>query len=229
MSKILLALLIVFVCSISLEAQDSISRNAMAISAGSSIPYSDFAARTFTPRAGFAKAGANLDFEIIRYGRRGIFGMYADLGLANIFFDEKSYISEYERILNHEGVTSVTTGSYQFLTLHGGFLVRLVEFLDTRIILQTAIGYTLCRHPYLSAANSYWGNINTVNSDLDVQISSSAGIRVERTLNERTGIIISYGLFACKPDFSDSMSFMDYTFYLPVRYQNINIGLTRNF
>jgi hypothetical protein len=196
---------------------------------GPSIPYAEFANKTFTSRAGFAKAGANLDLDITRYGRRGIFGIYAELGLANIFFDEKSYIAEYERILNIEGTTTASTGSYQFLTVHGGFLIRFAEFLDTRIIMQAGIGYSLCRHPELAVTNSYWGEINTVNSDLDLQIGSSASIKLERSLNEETGIHLSYSLFACLPDFRDTESFREYTFYLPVRYQGINIGLTRYF
>jgi hypothetical protein len=216
-------------CLIPVQAQEPVNRNALSISAGPSIPYAEFANKTFTNRAGFAKAGANLNLDIIRYGRRGIFGVYADLKLANLFFDENSYIAEYERILNNEGTTTANTGSYQFLTVHGGFLIRFSEFLDTRIILQTGIGYSLCRHPYLTVTNSYWGNINTVNSDLDIQIGSSATIKVERTLNDKTGIHLSYSLFACKPNFRDTESFRDYIYYVPVRYQDINIGLTRYF
>ena len=225
--KTLLAVVLASTCFFTLHAQEPVIRNALSISAGPSIPYAEFASRSFTQGAGFAKAGANLDLDFIRYGRRGIFGMYAELGFTNTFFDEKSYIAEYERILNNEGTTTVTTGSYQFLNAHGGFLVRFAEFLNTRIILQAGIGYTLARHPYLSATNSFWGDINTVNSDLDLQISSSASIKVERSLNEGTGIHLSYSLFACKPDFRDREGFRKYTFYLPVRYQSINIGLTR--
>ena len=227
--KFLLAVAFISVCYCPLHAQDPSNRNALSISAGPTLPYAEFANKTFTSMAGFAKGGANLELEIIRYGRRGFFGMYADMGLSNIFFDGKSYIAEYERILNNEGTTTVTAGSYQFLTVHGGFLIRFVDILDTRIILQAGIGYSLCRHPYLSATNSYWGNINIVNSDLDLQIGSSVSIKVEHTLNERTGINLSYSLFACKPDFRDRESFREYRYYLPVRYQNINIGLTRYF
>jgi hypothetical protein len=229
--KTLLAVVLVLAstCFFPLRSQEPVVKNALSSSAGPSIPFSEFASRSFTPRAGFAKAGANLDLDIIRYGRRGIFGIYADLGLANIFFDEKSYIAEYERILNNEGTTTASTGSYQFLTVHGGFLIRFAEFLDTRIIMQAGIGYTLARHPCLSATNSYWGEINRVNSDLDLQIGSSASIKVERVLNEETGVHLAYSLFACKPDFRDTEGFREYTFYLPVRYQSINIGLTRYF
>lgn len=227
--KNLMVVVLASTCFFPMSAQEPVIRNALSISTGPSIPYAEFANKTFTSRAGFAKAGANLDLDIIRYSRRGIFGIYADLGLANIFFDEKSYVAEYERILTNEGAITASTGSYQFLTVHGGFLLRFAAILDTRIILQAGIGYTLARHPNLTVTNSYWGDINTVNSDLDLQIGSSASIRVERALNKETGIHLSYSLFACLPDFRDTENFRDYTFYLPVRYQSINIGLTRYF
>ncbi|MDF1570538.1 MAG: hypothetical protein P1P82_02865 [Bacteroidales bacterium] len=225
----LLLLALVFFCASPVSAQETINRNALSFSAGTAVPFDEFAYSRFTYRAGFAQPGVNLDAKIIHYGKRKIFGIYADAGYAYLFFNEKRYLAEYERIFEDEGTTSVTTGGYHFLKAEAGFLIRTIAIRDTRIILQTGVGYTLCRHPYLSAVNSYWGVVNTVNSDLDLQLTGTAGVRVEHTLDEYTGIHLSYQVFACKPSFMDRESYRAVTFYLPVRIQNINFGLTRYF
>jgi hypothetical protein len=225
----LLVVVMISVCSPPLSAQESINRNALSVSAGAAVPYSDFATSSLTWRSGFAMTGINLDAKVIHYGRKKILGLYADAGYAYLFFNEKRYLAEYERIFEDEGTTSVTTGGYHFLKAEAGFLIRTISILDTRIILQAGVGYTLCRHPYLSAVNSYWGVVNTINSDLDFQLSGTAGIRLEHTIDEYTGIHLSYQLFACKPGFMDRESYRAVTFYLPVRIQHINLGLTRYF
>ncbi len=221
---------IIAAAGLPLKAQESSdNRTAYSISAGATVPYSDFANSTFTWRSGFAKTGINLDATIIRYGRRKIFGVYAGTGYAHLFFNEKRYLAEYERIFADEGTMTVSTGGYHFLKAEAGFLIRTIAILDTRLILQAGLGYTLCRHPNLSAVNSYWGVVNTVNSDLDLQLSGRAGFRVEHTIDEYTGIHLSFHVFGCKPDFRDREGYREHTFYLPVRTQNINLGLTRYF
>lgn len=225
----LLLPVVVSACPSIVSAQDSIRRNAIHYSAGVTIPTADFATNTFTYRAGFANPGVNMDLGIMHYGRRGIFGVYLNAGYTNIFFDRKSYLAEYVKIVGDEGITSVTTGNYQFLMADGGFLLRLFEILDTRIILHAGIGYTFCRHPYLSAENSYWGDLNTVNSDMDFQVFSTAGIGAVHHLDERTGISLSWSFKACKSSFRDTEGFMDHVYYVPVQMQNINIGITRYF
>jgi hypothetical protein len=52
---------------------------------------------------------------------------------------------------------------------------------------------------------------------------------VEHSIDEYTGIHLSFHVFGCKPDFRDRESYRDYTFYLPVRTYNFNLGLTRFF
>ncbi len=226
---ILLTAVLVSACPKSLSAQDSTQRNAFHFSAGAAAPYDEFAASTFTYRAGFALTGINLDGGVIHYGRRKILGVYADAGYAFLPFNEKRYQAEYDRIFEDVGTMSVSTEGYHYLRAEVGFLIRTIAILDTRIILQAGVGYTLFRHPYLSAINTYWGIVNTVNSDLDFQLSGSAGIRLEHALDESAGIYLSYQLFASKPDFSDTESYRDHRFYVPVRTQQINIGFTRYF
>lgn len=226
---LLLAFAMVFTCIEPVSAQEHVKRNAIHFSAGTAVPYDEFALSSFTYRAGFAQTGVNLDGGIIHYGRRKIFGVYADAGYAFLFFNEKRYLSEYERIFADVGTMHVSTEGYHYLRAEVGLLLRTVSILDTRIIFQTGVGYTLFRHPYLSATNTYWGVVNTVNSDLDIQLSGSAGIRLEHTLDENTGICLSYQLFASKPDFMDTDSYRDHHFYLPVSTQHINLGLTRYF
>lgn len=224
-----LLLTLVLCCEAPLIAQETVNRNALSFSAGAAVPFDEFAYNRFTYRAGFAQTGVNLDAKIIHYGKRRIFGIYAEGGYAHLFFNEQRYLAEYERIFEGEGTTSVTTGGYHFLKAEAGMLIRTIAILDTRIILQSGVGYTLCRHPYLSAVNTYWGTVNTVNSDLDLQLSGTAGILVEHTIDEYTGIHLSYQLFSCRPDFRDRESYRENTYFLPVRIQHINIGLTRYF
>ncbi|MDA3822414.1 MAG: hypothetical protein PF450_07390 [Bacteroidales bacterium] len=212
-----------------LPAQETASRNALYINTGATIPYAQFAEKSFGYQTGFALLGVNLDADYIRFGKMGIFGLYANLGYSNVFFAKKRYISEYERILGDEGAMIVTAGSYQFLSGEGGFVIRFAEFKNTRIVFQAGIGYTLCRQPYLSASHSYWGDLNTVNADVDVQLSSGTGIKVDYALNERTGIHFSYSLHACLPGFMDTEGYWEHYYNLPVRYQNINFGITRYF
>lgn len=232
---LLIAPLLVFTCPEPATAQEPgsarehIPRNALHFSAGAAVPYDEFAASTFTYRAGFAQTGINFDGGIIHYGRRKIFGVYADAGYAYLFFNEKRYLSEYERIFEDVGTMRVSTEGYHFLRAEVGLLIRTIAILDTRIIFQSGVGYTLFRHPYLSAINTYWGIVNTVNNDLDIQLSGSAGIRLEHTLDEYTGIYLSYQLFASRPDFMDTESYRDHHFYMPVRTQHINLGITRYF
>jgi hypothetical protein len=226
---LLLLMVMILCCGLSLTAQETVKRNAMSFSAGAAVPFDEFSYSRFTERAGFARTGANLDAKIIRYGKRKIFGFYADARYAYLFFNEKSYLSEYQRIFQDEGTMSVSTEGYHFLGAEAGFMIRTIAILDTRIILQSGVGYTLCRHPFLSAENSFWGTVNTVNSDLDIQLTGTAGILVEHTIDDYTGIHLSYQLSACRPDFRDRESYREYSYYLPVRIQHINIGLTRYF
>lgn len=224
-----LAFTVVTLCSAPADAQDSIFRNALSFGAGASFPHSDFAAASFASRAGFAREGMNLDARFTRYGRKGIFGLYAQSGYGYHFFNERQYLAEYDKIFAGDGTTEVTTGGYHFLKAEVGFVVRTVAVFDTRIILQAGTGYSLWRHPRLSATNAYWGTLNTVNADLDLQLSGTVTVRLEHALNRQTGLFLSYHRYTCKPDFRDTDSYQVYTFFLPVRIQNLNLGLTRYF
>lgn len=225
----LLLPVVVSACPSIVSAQDHMYRNAIHYSAGAAVPYDEFAASSFTYRAGFARTGVTLDGGVIHYGRRKILGVYADATYAFLPFNEKRYLAEYNRIFEDVGIMSVSTEGYHYLRAEVGLLIRTIAILDTRIILQAGVGYTLFRHPCLSAINTYWGIVNTVNSDLDFQLSGSAGIRLEHALNESTGIYLSYQWFASKPDFRDTESYRDHHYYVPVRTQQINIGITRYF
>lgn len=227
--NLLLAFAMVLTCTEPVAAQEPVKRNALHFSAGAAVPYDEFAKSTFTNRAGFAQTGVNIEGGLIHFDRRKIFGLYADAGYAYLYFNEKRYLAEYERVFEDVGSMIVSTEGYHFLRAEVGLLVRTIAILDTRIIFQSGVGYTLFRHPYLSATNTYWGVVNTVNSDLDIQLSGSAGIRLEHTLDEYTGIYLSYQLFASRPDFRDTESYSAQTFYMPVRTQQINLGLTRYF
>ena len=210
-------------------AQESPGRNILLAGCGVSIPYGEFSWKTFNSGGEFATVGPGLDVEIMHF-TRSFFGFSARVGYSSIFFGEKAYRSEYERILGTDGEVTVSAGNYQFLSGMAGFLARMPEFLDTRIILQVQTGYVLCVHPDLVVDHAYWGRLNTVKQVSDGQLMSSAGIIVTHALSEKYGISLSYTVNAAKPGFSDPMPDGSYYyFYIPVRYQNIQAGMTITF
>lgn len=178
--------------------------------------------------SGFASGGAAMDFRLQRYFGKYI-GGFAEMGVTTHFFSERAYISEYIRVLGTDGDYEVSTGNYHFLSGRFGFMAAFPEFADTRIVLDAGLGYVLCLHPYLSVYNTKWGQINTVNRDLDLQIMSAAGLSVEHTLNTHTGILFSWSIYAFKPDFRDREGVREMTFYMPVRYMNFTMGINRYF
>jgi hypothetical protein len=66
-----------------------------------------------------------------------------------------------------------------------------------------------------------------VEKDADISVIGNAGIRINHWLNERYGLSLGYSLNTTRPSFDDETS-IDGHFFLPVRYQNINIGFIMN-
>ena len=224
-----LALLLLLSWECDVAGQESDLRNRLEFSLGPSIPYAEFAESSFSSNSGFSTIGLNSQLEIVHYTPFELVGFYSSFGYATMFFNEAGYLSEYERLLGSKDEVIVQTGNYFFLHLHGGMHIRWPKIQRVRVIIKFGLGYSLYMHPALSASHSYWGDLNSVNRDFDLQPGSTAGINLEYHLDDFTGVQFSYSIVASRPDFQDTEGYRMNTFYQTVRYQNINIGLTRHF
>lgn len=224
-TRLIVLLLILCACNgIATSAQDPEGRSLLYISAGASVPYSDFNREYFSFTSGFALPGGNLEAHyMLNFG--GFLGISARVGYASLCFNEQAYRDQYYTALRTSGEITTTSGNYHFLSATGGFFGRFPEFLNTRIILYAEAGYSLCLHPELTVEHSDWGRINYIPRSADLQFTGNAGVKIHHSLNERFGIHLGYSLTSCLPDFEVS----EYDpFYLPVRFMNINAGFVVN-
>jgi hypothetical protein len=200
--------ILIFLLSITMvNAQKENKKSIVGINSGISIPYADFANKKMEYYAGFAGTGANIEIDFFRYTGR-FFGLSSNIGYSNIFLNEKAYKSEYDRILENYGETTVTAGNYQILKGLIGLILKIPETRHAEVLLVFQLGYSMSVHPDLLVTNSELGEINSY-------------------LSEKYGISLNYGLNSTRPGFYDETS-NEKVFFLPVRYQNINIGLVIN-
>jgi len=202
-------------------------KTVLGIKTGISLPFSDFANKSMTYDAGFASAGGNIDVNIMRYSGKYI-GFCADLGYTNMFFHENAYQSEYERILDGIGETSVDAGNYHVLHSAIGMLFKSPEYYQSEILLSGQLGYSISIHPGISVDHSVWGEINSVEQDVGWSLISSWGLQINHYVSEKYGIGVSYHRYFLNPRFRDKTGFKK-SFYLPMKYQNINIVFLVNF
>jgi len=226
MRKLFLTILVFLLTIPLVNAQKENKKNIAGINAGISIPFADFADKKMENYSGFAGAGANIEIDFFRYAGR-FFGLCSNIGYSNISFDEKAYKSEYDRILNNFGETTVNAGNYQTLKGLLGLILKIPEMKHTEVLLVFQAGCALNIHPGLLVANSELGEINSIKRNSEWSSISNAGIKINYYLNEKYGLSLNYGLNFTKPVFSDETS-VERIFVLPVRYQNINIGLVIN-
>ena len=113
MKRLFLAILVLILTVNPLFSQKAGKKSVFGANAGLSIPHAEFAQTTFNYDAGFAGVGPNIEAEFLRYGR--FFGFSSSIGYASIFFKEKAYQAEYDRVLNGYGSNEVTAGNYQVL------------------------------------------------------------------------------------------------------------------
>jgi len=222
MKKILIILLPLLIILNPVNSQEDVGKNILSVNTGCSIPFDDFAAQTMVSYAGFAGAGMNMEIGLLRYSGRFI-GFSSSLGYASLFFKEKAYQAEYDRILGGYGQNNVSAGNYQVISGLLGFIIKIPEIRHTEALLTWQMGVAISVHPELVVSNSELGVINSVTKNYDRKIAGNLGLKVNYWLTERYGISLNYSLNFTRPDFNDETSIEKF-FILPVRYMNINAG-----
>jgi hypothetical protein len=208
------------------HAQQKVRKSVFGVHTGVSVPLGEFALKTFTWDAGFAAPGPNLEAEYLYYGK--VFGFSSSLGYANFFFNEKAYLSEYDRTLNGYGVNEVTAGNYQVIKALIGFTLKIPEFSNTEVMLLFHLGYTRAVHPNLLVTNSELGVINSVerNTGSGGPVAS-AGLKINYWLNERYGVSLNGSVNGMSSGFIDETA-PDGNFTQPMSYVNVNVGFVMN-
>ncbi|HZK61245.1 MAG TPA: hypothetical protein VFC41_04160 [Anaerovoracaceae bacterium] len=226
MKKAVLAILASLLAINLLYSQNEDKKSVLGINSGISIPFEEFDNKTMEGYAGFAGAGANVEMDFLRYLGR-FFGLSSTIGYASISFNEDAYKAEYDRILNHYGENVVNAGNYQVLKGMVGMIIKIPETMHTEVLLIFQLGIAMSVHPDILVSNSELGVINSVEKNSEWSSISNAGIKINYWLNEKYGISLNYNLNSTRPGFYDNTG-LEGTFFLPIRYQNINVGIVIN-
>ena len=225
MKKCFALLALVLFLTASGLAQEKIRKSVFGASTGVSVPYKEFAYKTFRYDAGFAAPGPNLKAEYQYYGN--YFGFSSGIGYSSLFFNEKAYRAEYDRTLNGYGTNTVSAGNYQVLEILVGFILKLPEINHTDVMLLFHLGFAKSVHPDLVVTNSEYGVINSIGRNAGECPAANAGIRVNHWLNEKYGVSFNCSLSSTTPSFGDSTG-PGGSFLMPVKYANINVGFVMN-
>ncbi len=226
MKKTIITILTFLIAINLVYAQKENKKSVIGVSSGISIPFADFANKKMVQNAGFAGIGANIEVDFLRYSGK-FFGLSSNIGYTSISFNENAYKTEYDQILGHYGETEVNAGNYQVLKGLLGLILKIPEIKHTEVLFIFQVGYALSVHPELLVTNSELGEINTVQKVTDWNPISNAGVKINYWLSEKYGINLSYNLNFTTPGFFDYTGFGK-TFFLPVRYKNINVGFVMN-
>lgn len=225
MKKIFAVLALVIIVTATGHAQEKIRKSVFGANTGLSVPYKEFARKTFSYDAGFAAPGLNIGAEYMYYGR--VLGFSSSIGYSSFFFNEKAYRAEYERTLDGYGTNTVSAGNFQVLQFLLGFTLKLPEIEHTDIMLLFHLGYALSVHPDLVVTNSEYGVINSIGKNAGGSPAANAGIKVTHWLNEKYGVSFNLGMSSANPSFNDSTG-PGGSFLMPVKYANINVGFVMN-
>ena len=225
MKKIFAILLLLSALQVTAQSQQKLRKSIFGVNAGVSVPFDDFAANTFIYDAGFANVGPDMEAEYLYYGK--VFGFSSSIGYTSIFFNEKDYKAEYDRVLDGYGTNEVTAGNYQVLKFLVGFTLKIPEFNHTEVMLLFHLGYALSVHPKLSVTNSELGEINSIARDAGGGPVSNAGLKINYWLNDRYGLTLNGGVNLTRPGFYDATG-PGGSFFLPIHYANINAGFVMN-
>ena len=203
------------------DAQPKAWKSVFGVNTGISIPVNEFALHTFTYDAGFAAPGPNIEAEFLYYGK--VFGLSSSFGYSNLFFNEKDYLAEYNRVLEGYGTNAVSAGNFHVMKLLVGFTLKIPEFSHTEIMLLFHLGAAVSVHPEIEVSNSRLGTINTVVKSSGRSAISNATLKVNYWMTDMYGLSMNAGLNATQPSFSDPTG-PEGIFSLPIRYTNINLG-----
>jgi hypothetical protein len=219
--------ILIFLLTITLvNAQKENKKSVAGFNAGLSVPFAEFADKKMEYHSGFAGAGPNIEVDFFRYTGK-YFGLSSNIGYATMFFNEKAYRSEYDRILANYGENVVKAGNYHVLKGLLGFILKIPQIRHIEALVVFQAGCAMSIHPNLLVTNSELGVINLVRKDTKWSAMSNTGIKANYWLTEKYGISLNYGLNFTTPGFGDDTS-IEKVFSLPVRYQNINVGLVIN-
>lgn len=186
------------------------------------MPFSDFAKDKMVSDAGFAGTGWNLGLDYVT-SKGGNFGFCAAAGYSIINFDAEAYESGYEQILDYNGVTTVNAGNYHIIKTVAGITGIFPEFHHIELSLLLQLGLSLSIHPEVTVNNSQFGIINSFNQDPAWAMISNLGAKINYRISDKYGLNLSYCLNFLRPGFDDDIG-SHHNFWLPIRYQNINLG-----
>ena len=207
------------------QAQEKVRKSVFGANTGVSIPYMEFAKKTFRYDAGFAAPGPNIGAEYMYYGK--VLGFSSGIGYSSFFFNEKAYRAEYDRTLDGYGTNTVSAGNFQVLQFLLGFTLKLPEIEHTDIMLLFHMGLALCVHPDLTVTNSEYGVINSIDRNAGVCPAANAGIKVNHWLNEKYAVSFNCNFSSATPSFGDATG-PGGSFMMPMKFVNINIGFVMN-
>ncbi len=193
------------------------------INSGASIPFSAFANKKMVPDAGFAGAGMNVGIEFLNNAERYL-TFSASAGYSILDFDSEAYRSEYDRIWNQRGEVTVTAGNYHFIKTVAGLALILPVFDQLDFLFSAQIGVSLSIHPEIVVDHSRYGIINSNVHDPAWAATSNLGMKINYKISEKYGVNLTYCLNYLYPGFEDITGAVDH-FDLPVRFQNINLGI----
>jgi len=204
------------------HAQKKIPKLVFGANAGLSVAIDEFALNTFRYDAGFATMGPNIGIEYLWYGK--IIGFSSGIGYSSIFFNERDYLSEYDRVLDGYGTNDVSTGNYQVLKFLVGFTLKIPEINHTEVMILLHLGAARSYHPPVTVTNSKLGEVNTIVRSSEVSPISNATLKINHWLNDIYGITLSAGVNSTMPSFHDETG-VGGSFFLSIHYVSINGGV----
>lgn len=225
MKQVYLVLLALILAANPLFPQKPGKKSVFGANAGLTVPYNEFAQNELNYDCGFASPGANIEAEYLYYGK--YFGFSSSIGYASIFFNEKDYQAEYDRVLDGYGINEVTAGNFQVMKLLVGFTFKVPEINHTEVMLLFHLGYALSVHPDILVTNTEMGVINSISRDAGGSPVCNTGLKINYWLNENYGLTLNGGMNLTWPSFYDQTSFGG-TFTMPIHYANINFGIVMN-
>jgi hypothetical protein len=221
MKKLFILILLLLFTISSVPAQKERIRT-LVVNSGISVPYSDFANKTMVIDAGFAGVGMNIGVDYLSSKDRFL-GFCASAGWSNINFNKKAYKSEYERVLNDNGEITVIAGNYNFFKTVVGLTAKIPEFHSIKILFIAQVGGSFDIHPELKVDHSRYGIINSIPQDNDWALIGNLGMKVNYKISDKYGVSLGYCLNSLRPAFNSNSSLVG-NFFMPVRFQNINLG-----
>lgn len=204
------------------HAQQKDIKSVFGANAGVSIAIDEFALNTFRYDAGFATMGPNIGIEYLWYGK--VIGFSSSIGYSSIFFNERDYLSEYDRVLGGYGTNDVSAGNYQVLKFLVGFTLKIPEINHTEVMLLLHLGVARSFHPPVTVTNSQLGEVNTIVRSSEASPISNATLKINHWLNDIYGITLNTEVNSTRPSFRDETG-VGGSFFLSIHYVSINAGV----